>query len=278
VFVFSPVIFWPWFAGLTLLVCGCFVVRREVAKATWLDKLIVLGPTFMAASIAVFGPEHLVATRTLMRLVPRWMPDRLVWAYFVGVALIAAAVSFVLKKYVRWSATLLGIMFFLFVLMIHLPGAVANPKDRILWTIAFRELAFAGGAWALASGRMVAIGRFLVAMTMMFFGVEHFLHPKFVPGVPLGKLMPAWVPVPALWGYLTGAVLLAAGAALLAGKRSRMAAAWAGLVVVLLVLFLYLPIFLMARQPAELNEALNYVADTLLFAGTVLCVARASPK
>jgi hypothetical protein len=26
---------------------------------------------------------------------------------------------------------------------------------------------------------------------MVFFGVEHFLHPEFAPGVPLPKLMPA---------------------------------------------------------------------------------------
>jgi ABC-type transport system involved in multi-copper enzyme maturation permease subunit len=55
--------------------------------------------------------------------------------------------------------------------------------------------------------------------------------------------------------------------------RSRVAAAWVGLVSVLLVLFLYLPILAMAGTPSEMNEALNYVADTLLFGGAVLCVA-----
>jgi hypothetical protein len=29
----------------------------------------------------------------------------------------------------------------------------------------------------------------------------------------------------------------------------------------------------MAGTPSEMNEALNYVADTLLFGGAVLCVA-----
>lgn len=271
--MFSRFIFWPWFAGLALLATGLFVFRREFARAAGLDKLIVLGPVFLAASIGVFGAEHLAGPKILMQVVPAWMPGRLFWAYFVGAALMAAAASNVLRMYVRLSATLLGVMFFLFVLMIHVPGVVANPTNRIVWTVALRDLAFAGGAWALAGGRLAVTGRFLVAIPMTFFAVEHFLHPEFAPGVPLRKLTPAWVPVGVLWGYLTGAVLLAGGVALLTGKRSRVAAAWVGLVSVLLVLFLYLPILAMAGTSSEMNEALNYVADTLLFGGAVLCVA-----
>ena len=43
-----------------------------------------------------------------------------------------------------------------------------------------------------------------MAIPLMFFGVEHFLHPKFAPGVPLAKLTPGWVPAPPVWGYLIG--------------------------------------------------------------------------
>jgi len=235
-----------------------------------------MGPVFMAAGIAVFGAEHLVGPRALMQLVPAWMPGRLFWAYFVGFALLAAAVSFVVMRYVRWSATLLGVMFILFVLMIHAPNVVANPRNRFLWTVALRELAFAGGAWALAGGRLAIAARFLLAIPLVFFGVEHFLHPEFVPGVPLSKVMPAWVPMRAAWGYVTGAFLVGGGL-LLAVRRSRLAVACLGLVVTLLVLLLYLPILAIAN-PAELTEALNYVGDTLLFAGAVLCMAGSLPR
>jgi uncharacterized membrane protein len=273
--VLSRSIFWPWFAGLAILIAGLLTRRRELAKARGLDELVVLGPVFMAAGIAVFGGEHLASPRVLMQIVPVWMPARLFWAYFVGVALIAAALSFVTMKYVRWSATLLGVMFLLFVLMIHAPNVVTNPKDRFLWTVALREIAFAGGAWALAGRRLAIVSRFLVAIPLIFFAAEHFLHPEFAPGVPLSKLTPAWVPARPLWGYLTGAVLLVAGMALLATQRSRFAVTCAGLVLTLLTLFLYAPILAMASQPAQITEALNYVGDTLLFAGAVLCEAHA---
>jgi hypothetical protein len=87
---------------------------------------------------------------------------------------------------------------------------------------------------------------------------------------------PDWVPMRAFWGYLMGAALLVSGAAILADhRRARFAATLTGSLIALLVLFLYMPIFLTAAQPALL-EGINYVADTLLFAGTVLLVGQAS--
>jgi hypothetical protein len=44
-----------------------------------------------------------------------------------------------------------------------------------------------------------------------------------------------------------------------------------------LTLFLYVPILIRAHGGSEFNEALNYVADTLLYAGAALAVASALP-
>ncbi len=189
------------------------------------------------------------------------------------------------------SSTLLGLMFFLFVCMIHIPNALAHPKDRFAWAVALRDLSFAGGAWALAglhsrasspqqSKWMVLFGRTVVAMAVIFFAVEHFLHPEFAPGVPLEKITPSWVPFPSLWGYIAGAILLVAGIALALNKQSRTAAASIGALMAALTLFLYLPILILAHggSTPEITEAINYVADTLLFAGAALVLASALPR
>jgi hypothetical protein len=42
------------------------------------------------------------------------------------------------------------------------------------------------------------LGRVLIALAAIVFGVEHFLHPMGLPGVPLPKEMPACVPGRAL--------------------------------------------------------------------------------
>src|SRR5580700_5745482 len=229
--MFSSTNFWMGFAGVIYLVAGIFILRKEISAAHGWDKLIILGAVFIAVPLAIFAPEHFRGPEFVGNMVPSYMPARWFWPYFVGCALLAAATSLTFRKFVRLSSTLLGWMFFLFVCMIHIPNALAHPKDRFAWAVALRDLSFAGGAWALAglhsrasspqqSKWMVLFGRTVVAMAVIFFAVEHFLHPEFAPGVPLEKITPSWVPFPSLWGYIAGAILLVAGIALALNKQS----------------------------------------------------------
>ena len=249
------------FAGLIYLVAGVFILRKEISAARGWDKLIILGCVFIAVPLAVFAPEHFHGPEFIQSMVPSWMPAHWFWPYFVGCALLAAATSLTVRKFVRLSSTLLGLMFFLFVCMIYLPYALAHPKDRFAWTYALRDLSFAAGAWALAglhsrasspqqSKWMILFGRIVIAIAAIFYAVQHFLHPAFAPGVPLELMMPSWVPFPSVWGYLTGAILLAAGIGLALNKKSRMAAASIGALMTVLTLFPYLLILIRAHGGA----------------------------
>ena len=152
-------------AGLVILAIGLLAPKDDLARARGLDKIVALGNLCFAIPLAVFGAEHLSEARGLMNGVPSYMPWRLFWAYFVGFALIAASLSIATRIQVRWSGLLFGIMMFLFVALIHIEGAYGQPHDRIRWTIVFREMSFAGGAWALAGtamGRDRASGRTLI--------------------------------------------------------------------------------------------------------------------
>jgi uncharacterized membrane protein len=285
--MFSPFIFWIWFAGLIYLAAGLFATRREVGTPRGLDKLIAMGRVFVAASLAAFGAEHLVDATAIMNAVPVWMPARLFVTYFVGSCLIAAATSLTVGKFMRFTATALGVMFLLFVSLIHLPNVATDPRNRILWAVALRDLAFSGGAWALAGkltkeslpvvGKwMVLMGRVFVTIAVLFFAVEQFRHPEFAPGVPLPRMTPAWFPLHAIWGYVAGAILLIAGVGLLVvNKRPRLDAALIGLLMTALTVFLYLPMLAQGGDVPQLTESLNYVFDTLLFGGMALLLASA---
>jgi len=280
--------FWMGFAGLIYLVAGVFILRKEISAARGWEKLISLGSVFIAVSLAVFAPEHFRGPDFIQQMVPRWMPVHRFWPYFIGCALLAAATSLTARKCVRLSSTLLGSMFFLFVCMIYLPHALRHPASRFGWTYVLRDLSFSAGAWALAglhsrasspqpSKWMILFARIVLAIAAIFYGVQHFLHPQFAPGVPLELMTPSWVPFPIAWGYLAGAILLAAGIALALNKKSRTAAASIGALMTVLTLTLYLGILIRAHGASEINEALNYVADTLLYAGAALALASALP-
>jgi hypothetical protein len=275
-------------AGILLFLIAVWAVQADLSRARGLDKIVALSHLCFATPLAVFGAEHLSGARFIMLNVPSFMPWHLFWAYFVGFALLAASLSIATNIQVRWSGLLFGIMMFFFVAMIHFPGALASPRDRFGWTIVIREMSFAGGGWVLAGSAMswqgrsklINVGRLLVAIAAIFFGVEHFLHPAACPGVPLQKLMPPWIPAQLVIGYLTGAVLFVAGAAILLGRNTRMAATYLGTWIVLLVLFVYGPILaagLADPSTAVKVEGINYFADTLLFAGAILAAASATP-
>ena len=202
--------------------------RSEVRQAHGLEKLIPFGPLLFAIPMAIFGGDHLVTAEFVATLVPKWIPWHLFWAYFVGVALIAAALSLVTKIQWRLAALLLGIMIFLFVLMIHIPGCFATPFDKTGVTLALRDLALSASALALAawqtergartsdwlqglrsqtfSPKLIAVTRFLIAIPIAVFGVDQILNPTFAPGIPQDNAellitMPAWIPAHAVSGW-----------------------------------------------------------------------------
>jgi uncharacterized membrane protein len=276
-------------AGIIVFVIALWAARTDIAQARGLDKFVALSHLCFAVPLAAFGALHLSAVEFVTPMVPSYMPWPLFWGYFFGFALLAASLSIATNILVRWSGLLWGIAMFLFVAMMDIPGALADPRDRFGWTLAIREMAFGGGGWILAGNamrgpggsRLITVGRVVIAITAIFYGVEHFQHPVARPGVPLEKLMPAWIPGRLLIGYLTGLILLIAGAFMLLGKKTRMAATYLGSWIVLLVVFIYGPILiasLLDPSTAVKIEGINYFFDTLLFAGTILALASATPR
>ena len=280
-------------AGILLFPVAVWAAKTDIARDGGLDKIVALSNLCFAIPLAVFGALHVSGVGFVLPLVPSFMPWRLFWAYFVGFALLAASLSIATKIQVRWSGLLFGIMMFLFVAMLIIPGVLASPRDRFAWTFVIREMSFAGGGWILAGnamreqgrgqngGKLITVGRVLVALAAIFFGVEHFLHPANVPGVPLEKLMPAWIPAHLPISYVTGAILLVAGASILLAKKTRMAATYLGTWIVLLVLFIYGPILIAALADPSTDvkiEGINYFFDTLLFAGAILALASSTPR
>jgi len=272
----------PYLIGALVLVIGLITVRNEFLQKQGLDKIVVLGPVFFAVPLAVFGAEHFTVTTSLAGAVPAWLPGHVFWVLFVGACLIAAALSIAAGKYAWLASALAGVLILLFELLIHIPNVAGNPHTRIAWVVVLREPAFAGGAFALAATQdggwkpqarhaFATLARFLIAICIAFMGVQQCLHPELAPGVPLMMTTPRWVPAHSVWGYLIGAIYVVIAISLLLNKQVRLAATWLGLIILLLVLFLYLPIVI--ANPADIANGLNYLADTLLLCGAVLALA-----
>src|SRR5579864_2920977 len=279
-------------AGILIILVALWTAKTDIARARGLDKIVALSNLCFAAPLAVFGALHLAAAESLMPMVPSYMPWRLFWAYFFGFALLAASLSIATKIQVRWSGLLFGIAMFSFVAMLDIPGSLATPRDRFGWTLTLREMLFGGGSWILAGNamreqgrgqgsRLITVGRVIIGIAAIFYGIENSLHTANVPGVPLEKLMPAWIPAHLFIGWLTGAILVVAGVCMLLNKKTRMAATYLGTWIVLLVVFIYGPILIAALSDPSTGvkiEGINYFFDTMLFAGAILALASATSR
>ncbi len=134
----------PWTSGAEILaLCGAAWVLAGTPAS--------VGRCLFAITLTVFGIQHLLYARFVATLVPSWIPGHLFWAYAVGIAFIAATLSIATNIKARLAATLLGIMFFLWVFILHLPRVVSAPHNGNEWTSAFVALAMCGGAWVVAA-------------------------------------------------------------------------------------------------------------------------------
>lgn len=284
----SALVVWPSALGLSFFAAGLYTYRGDLfGRASHeRSRILSLAPVFIAAPLATFAGEHFTSAGDLARLVPKWLPGRVPITYFVGVALIAAALSFVARRCMRWSAPLLALMFALFVLLLHLPNAIRHAGTRIFWVFPLRESEFALGAlsvfvyesqrsWTQRRSRFALAARLWTAFVVIFFGMQNLLYPQYTPGVPDQVPTAAWVPLPRLLAYLTGAILVALGTAMLLKKAAVTAITSVGILMTVLTVALFAPDLFLARGVPERITAINFVADTLLFAGTMFAVARA---
>jgi Na+-driven multidrug efflux pump len=98
----------------------------------------------------------------------------------------------------------------------------AKSTKSVLLAVALREISFSGGALALAASlpgqsreraaRILAtIAQYFVAIPVLFFNFEQFMHGNYVPGIPLNRVTPEWVYGHAIWTYLAAVIYAVLG-------------------------------------------------------------------
>jgi len=218
-----------------------------------MDKLRHFGRLCFAISIAFFGAQYLLYGRFEGGLppVPPWTPGAPVLAYVLGVALIFPALSIASLWKARQSAISLGtllLLSFLFLHCLHASSILHNGTNR---TRAFECLTLSAIAFSLAgilaNGRNsstesraknwpLLLGRFLFAISMIVFGVQHFMYAGFI-----ATLIPAWIPLHLFWVYLTGTGMIVAGLSIATGILASLASMGLGLMFLLWFLLLHAP-------------------------------------
>jgi len=115
------------------------------------------GIIMFALALPVYGYQHFEYLSYLATLIPAWMPAHIFLIGSTGVAFFAAGLAILVRIKARTAAIWLGIMFFLWTILLHAPRVAHNPHNPDEWASAMVALAMCGSAWIIASA--VAPGR-----------------------------------------------------------------------------------------------------------------------
>lgn len=195
--------------------------------------------------------------------VPEWLKLIPYAAIISALWLIVTGVALVVRRLAFPGAISATVMFGVWALLFHGPLVALQPAQIYLWLGVGETGCLMAAGLALVgidmqnavSGARLRLGaRIVFGLCAVVFGLSHFAYAEIT-----AKMVPAWLPFPLAWAYLTGAGHLAAGLALISGVRAQLAAGMEVAMCAAFVVLLHL-----SRVIAEPTSQVEW---------TMLCVA-----
>ena len=209
---------------------------------------IVFAVVFVALGVLglVYGDFALV-----WQPVPPGLPGRSLLAYVCALTMLAVGVGLLFRQSVRLATTVLFVYVLLWLVLLRVPALFAAPLIEASWLGCGETSVLVAGAWVLfalthaqdtalkdriAGERGVRGAGMLYGLALVPCGLAHLVYSK-----QTADFVPAWLPGPTLWAYLTGVAYLAAAAAVLLGMFARRAAGLSALMMGLFTLLVWVP-------------------------------------
>jgi hypothetical protein len=203
-----------------------------------------------------------------------WLTNHVLFIYISGALLFLAGACIIFEKSMVPISLLLGTVFLLIFCFYFIPYELrtsANYMHFGKWENAAKELALAGGAFVLVR-KYVLFGTILFALTIVSFGIDHFLYAK-----EAADYIPSWIPNHLFWMYFTGSALLGSGAAIMLNIKPRLFAALLGTMIFIWVIILHIP-RVIASPIADMGGEVSSAFLALAYCGTAFVIAGTAKK
>ncbi|MEI6455845.1 MAG: DoxX family protein [bacterium] len=117
-----------------------------------MKNLTTIGRFLFALPFGILGLNHFFMYNYYVGIVSSFIPGGGFTVIIVGLALIAAAISIIAKKFIVISCLLLALLLLVFICTIHIPGLFsASPEIMTISVIElFKDTALMGGALMIA--------------------------------------------------------------------------------------------------------------------------------
>jgi len=190
-------------------------------------RRIGVGQLFFGLAFAIEGALGLSARDFLLNQQPvaQGIPYREQLACVSAAIMLLAGIGMLVPRSARISTLVLTGFTALWVLILHLPRAFAQPENVGFWLGVGEVTTLATGGWLIycaltaRNDKTVHVARILFGVALVPIGLSHIVYLK-----PAADLIPTWFPLRVPLTALTGVAHMAAGAAIVFGILPRLAA------------------------------------------------------
>jgi uncharacterized membrane protein len=156
--------------------------------------------------------------------VPDGLPGRSLLAYLCATLMVVTGAGMFFRLSARLATTALFVYMLLWLVLLKVPALFSAPLVEASWLGCAETSVQVAGAWVLFaltrdSERGLRAAAVLYGLALIPCGLGHLVYVK-----QTADFVPAWIPGPVMWAYLTGVAYLAAAAAVLSGVLARPAA------------------------------------------------------
>jgi uncharacterized membrane protein YphA (DoxX/SURF4 family) len=210
------------------------------------------------------------------------MPGRQLLAYLCTFVSLATGGGLLVKRTAGPAALALFLYLLVWTAVFKFPFIVRAPLEEVSYQSCGENLVPIAAAWVLYAefglSRRFPAGEvglraayLLYGLALIAFGLSHFFYLQMT-----APLVPSWLPAPVFWAYLTGAVYLAAGAAVAIGLAPKLAAIAAAVQIALITLLVWGPMVLAGHlSPMHWQET---IVSWALTAGAWVMATGSQPK
>lgn len=187
--------------------------------------------------------------------------------HLIALISMAAGVGLLVQRMAAIAARLLLTTLLLWLLLLRLPFFFLESVFAACWSV-FPLVLMVAAAWVLyvwfaadwecnhlsfiLGNKGLRIARFLYGVSLIFFGIAHFVDVK-----DTVSLMPHWLPSHLFWAYFTGCAFIAAGLATLIGFCARLAVTLSTLQLASFLFLVWIPIVAIgSKDPFQWSETI----------------------
>ncbi len=211
---------------------------------------------------------------------PGWFPRPAAMAVACALVALAAGIALLFRRSAPAAALAAFVYVALWWGLLKVPPVLRAPLTELTWLDCGMYAMLLAGAWTLfaepggpsapGGARGVRAARLLFGLALIPTGISHFVYVRLT--VPL---VPAWLPYPLGWAYLTGACHLAAGLGVSFGVWPRLAARLEAAMLGLFTALVWIPA--VATAPAVRGNWTEFWISWALTAAAAVVAAHAPP-